>query len=305
MPLCVIIHSLASSRQSKTSENCSHFYLETWSQSSWFTLFLSQLRCLPLVEISRTLPCTRLRFKILLGNRSPSSWRASPYSPCLQTFPLSPSLCETVSRAPGLHDFSRCRYLCICALTRFVSDIIMLFKSIMGEDRVRASPVLRPGRERLADVIFTSVAVIPALCIAFGTSNVSFLVKITGSFPGLSIMFIAPSLMVFFARRRASKELDPDESNPHRSPFSSVFWIIAVWVFSAAAIGLISYNLLTGAAGESSSDFCAAPSHNNTLSPLAAPLALVAPTAESTPVASISPEAAPFISAPTVSPPSA
>jgi hypothetical protein len=75
----------------------------------------------------------------------------------------------------------------------------MLFKSVMGEDRIRASPVLRPGRERLADVIFTSVAVIPALCIAFGTSNVSFLVKITGSYPDQLRLFLSNSPnLVFF-----------------------------------------------------------------------------------------------------------
>jgi hypothetical protein len=92
--------------------------------------------------------------------------------------------------------------------------------------------------------------------------------------------------MVFFARRRAARELDSDESNPHRSPFGHLIWVIIVWIFSAAAIGLISYNLITSSAsGEAPSDFCANPSHHdNATAPFAAPFAVESPGMSSIPI---------------------
>lgn len=146
----------------------------------------------------------------------------------------------------------------------------MLFKTLLGEERVRTSPVLRPGRERVADVIFTTVAVLPALAIAFGIRDVSLLVKITGSYPGLTIMFIAPALMVFFARRKAARELGETVENPHTSPFRHTIWVVIVWLFSAAAIGLISYNMFTAGASDAPADYCVI--HRNHTAPVMPPM---------------------------------
>jgi len=55
--------------------------------------------------------------------------------------------------------------------------------------------------KRFKRPISTLVALVPSIAIAFATCDVSLLVSITGSFPGLGIMFFMPLALVFFARR--------------------------------------------------------------------------------------------------------
>jgi hypothetical protein len=56
-------------------------------------------------------------------------------------------------------------------------------------------------QQTLRSSLFSLLAVIPPICIAFGTRNVDLLVGITGSYAGLGIMFLIPTSLVFYSRR--------------------------------------------------------------------------------------------------------
>jgi len=90
------------------------------------------------------------------------------------------------------------------------------------------------------------IAVIPPLIIAFicglfRDKASQILIAITGSYPGLAIMFVIPAALVYTSRRRM-KEVFPGESNIHSSPFSHVVFICAILVACAVALGFIIYN---------------------------------------------------------------
>ena len=49
--------------------------------------------------------------------------------------------------------------------------------------------------------MFSFLAVLPPICIAYGTRDVDMLVSITGSYAGLGIMFVIPACLIIYSRR--------------------------------------------------------------------------------------------------------
>eukprot|EP01104_Vermistella_antarctica_P013986 TRINITY_DN432_c0_g1_i3.p1 TRINITY_DN432_c0_g1~~TRINITY_DN432_c0_g1_i3.p1 ORF type:complete len:481 (+),score=73.03 TRINITY_DN432_c0_g1_i3:143-1585(+) len=99
--------------------------------------------------------------------------------------------------------------------------------------------------QQLRQIVFALVSVLPPLAIAFADIDLTLIVTITGSYPGLCVMFLVPMLLVFFGRRKVTKHHGDIRSNPFASPFHQIGWIIliSVWVVSAAVI--VGYSLFT------------------------------------------------------------
>ncbi|KAL3092370.1 hypothetical protein niasHS_007579 [Heterodera schachtii] len=87
------------------------------------------------------------------------------------------------------------------------------------------------------------VVAFPAL-ISFSTDNVLLLASITGSFPGVGVQFVLPTLLVLGARRTLSVRLGPSTVPlPFRSPFAHWFWPFAILGWACFAIAVVASTL--------------------------------------------------------------
>eukprot|EP01130_Rhizamoeba_saxonica_P005635 TRINITY_DN2246_c0_g1_i5.p1 TRINITY_DN2246_c0_g1~~TRINITY_DN2246_c0_g1_i5.p1 ORF type:complete len:362 (-),score=35.29 TRINITY_DN2246_c0_g1_i5:49-1134(-) len=97
-------------------------------------------------------------------------------------------------------------------------------------------------RQTLLNIIYSFVCVIPAMLLAaLLRNNLNKLVEINGSYCGLCIMFLFPTFIVMFARRKAHKLWGSQYVNPYRSPFKGTFWVVFMFVCSAAALSFVIY----------------------------------------------------------------
>lgn len=87
--------------------------------------------------------------------------------------------------------------------------------------------------------LFPILALLPAIGIAFATTNVQFLVSITGSFPGIAVQYIVPATLAFAGKYIISKKLNVSYKNKYKSPFSYVFFLVVVVVWTVISVGLI------------------------------------------------------------------
>lgn len=99
-------------------------------------------------------------------------------------------------------------------------------------------------------LLFPFLALIPPTILAIITSNISFLVGITGSYAGAGIQYIVPACLAFYARKDLLKEF-PDPAHPVRnafiSPFKHVAFVIFVLVWAVTCIAFVTYNhIVTG-----------------------------------------------------------
>lgn len=102
--------------------------------------------------------------------------------------------------------------------------------------------------QRLKRPLCAIVAIAPPICIAYATCDVFLLVSITGSYPGLGIMFFIPIVLVFFARRRVRKVFGESGAyNKHRSPFHHWAWLAVVTLIACCFLGFTVYNMVRDA----------------------------------------------------------
>eukprot|EP00164_Ancoracysta_twista_P004043 GFYU01005428.1.p1 GENE.GFYU01005428.1~~GFYU01005428.1.p1 ORF type:complete len:542 (-),score=145.14 GFYU01005428.1:249-1874(-) len=97
---------------------------------------------------------------------------------------------------------------------------------------------------RVSLTIFT---VVPPITIAAITHNIEFLVKITGSYAGLAIMYVVPCLLVMFARKMVNEQMGSHSSpsphpfrchvqQKHSSPFRHEYYIYVVLGWASFAV---------------------------------------------------------------------
>lgn len=89
-------------------------------------------------------------------------------------------------------------------------------------------------------IVFPLLALIPPLAIAMGTSEVEFLVGITGSYAGAGIQYLIPAFLVYCARKQTS--LLFTEKNQHESPFKGKIWIIFVCLWAVVCMIFVTVN---------------------------------------------------------------
>lgn len=126
------------------------------------------------------------------------------------------------------------------------NNMVHLVKIMMGPERTERSGVMREPATWFRGFIFTLSALMPAFVITmFDNRNVTLLVRLTGSYPGLFIMFVFPATLVFFARRLQREQgLPSPKSNPYASWFQSKVWLIIIGIWCFAALVLQTYNLV-------------------------------------------------------------
>jgi len=72
------------------------------------------------------------------------------------------------------------------------------------------------------NMLFTLLAAVPMICVAYPKPNVQVVTSVTGAYFGLAIMFFIPVLLVLRVREELIKaNLGP---NPHASEFASAYW---------------------------------------------------------------------------------
>jgi len=116
-------------------------------------------------------------------------------------------------------------------------DNIPLRNSITPEDRYSLMPIFtKYGIPVL--VIF-----LPTL-ISFFNDNVLLLASLTGSYPGVGVQFIIPSLLTIGARSFAKKTLRQPIPEANASPFRSQIWPYVTLIWSVITIVNVTVNLL-------------------------------------------------------------
>lgn len=88
--------------------------------------------------------------------------------------------------------------------------------------------------------IFPLLAILPPFLIALGTSNVEFLVSITGSYAGAGIQYMIPVALVFYSRKAFKQTFGEDTMNMHRSPFKHTAWLLMVVVWFIVCVVLVT-----------------------------------------------------------------
>lgn len=92
-------------------------------------------------------------------------------------------------------------------------------------------------------LFFPLLALIPPVFVAFVTSDVQFLVGITGSYAGAGVQYVVPAFLAFYSRRELIKEFGSvPVHNSFASPFQHVAFIIFVLLWAVACIAFVTYN---------------------------------------------------------------
>lgn len=104
----------------------------------------------------------------------------------------------------------------------------------------------RPFPWAVDRLMFPLGAIIPPFVIAFCTSQVEFLVGVTGSYAGTGIQYVIPAMLVFFARKHM-RQSAPGLVNPYTSPYRHSAWVVFACVWAGMCIGLVTVNhIITG-----------------------------------------------------------
>lgn len=88
-------------------------------------------------------------------------------------------------------------------------------------------------------LLFPVLALVPAIALAFATTNVQLLVSITGSFPGIAVQYVIPATLAFAGKYIITKKLKVKYQNAYKSPFSYLFFLVMVLVWTVASVALI------------------------------------------------------------------
>lgn len=86
--------------------------------------------------------------------------------------------------------------------------------------------------------LFPLLSIIPPTLVGLITSNVEFLVGITGAYAGSVIQYVVPATLVYYARKMTLQHIGMGVKNPFSSPLQhSIFlivicgWAILCWIF--------------------------------------------------------------------------
>ena len=89
-------------------------------------------------------------------------------------------------------------------------------------------------------VLLPSIVLLIPMCIALLTSDIQFLVGVTGSYAGTFIQYIVPASLVLLARRRI--QYFNLENTSFVSPFRHNFWIYLIFVWSVVCLVVVTVN---------------------------------------------------------------
>ena len=85
------------------------------------------------------------------------------------------------------------------------------------------------------------------ISVAFATTNLEFLVGITGSYAGAGIQYVVPAFLVYFARKETHRAIGVGVQNHHSSWFQHKGWVIFVQLWAIGCIVLVTWNHIASA----------------------------------------------------------
>ena len=90
---------------------------------------------------------------------------------------------------------------------------------------------------------FPLLAVLPPIVIALSTTNVELLVSLTGSYAGVGVQYIIPTMLTFYGRHKAL-EIFGSYNNDHGSFFKNQRWIWVVMGWTLLSVVVVTtYNI--------------------------------------------------------------
>uniref|UniRef100_A0A0M3JRC2 Transmembrane protein 104 homolog (inferred by orthology to a C. elegans protein) n=1 Tax=Anisakis simplex TaxID=6269 RepID=A0A0M3JRC2_ANISI len=109
------------------------------------------------------------------------------------------------------------------------------------DDNTDTQPSTTHSNTLIRVIILSLVIIIPTL-IALLTDNVLLLASLTGSYPGVGVQFVIPSLLVIYARRCCKRELGIDVPRRSSSPFAANLWPWLMFVWAAFTTLMVTLN---------------------------------------------------------------
>lgn len=91
-------------------------------------------------------------------------------------------------------------------------------------------------------VFFPLAALLPPVIVALGTTNLGFLVGITGSYAGSIVQYIVPAALVYYSRKETNLALGLGVKNKHASPFRHMAWVIFILIWAVACLIFVTYD---------------------------------------------------------------
>lgn len=119
--------------------------------------------------------------------------------------------------------------------------------SIVLRDNIKKL-VLKEDKEYgiwISRILFSSIAIIPPIIVAYMTTNVGTLVGYTGTYAGAVVQYVVPAMLVFCGRRKMI-DLFGVYENKHRSIFSHAFWVWFVLAWYVICLVFVTYNKIKG-----------------------------------------------------------
>eukprot|EP00052_Salpingoeca_macrocollata_P027282 m.258748 g.258748 ORF g.258748 m.258748 type:complete len:484 (-) comp22722_c3_seq10:154-1605(-) len=110
--------------------------------------------------------------------------------------------------------------------------------------RTLFSNPLQPFSWTVDKIVFPLAAIVPPIAVAFFTENVGFLVGFTGSYAGVGIQYVAPAMLCYCARAKATTLFGGSvkAKNHHASIFRSTLWIWFLCGWAAVSVVLVTVN---------------------------------------------------------------
>jgi len=97
---------------------------------------------------------------------------------------------------------------------------------------------------RMGNIIFPFVAIIPPALISLATEDLQTLVGLTGSFAGIGVQYVIPTMLVVCAQRMCRSTLGTGIKNRHGSPFRHRAWIMFTILWTITCIVFIITNYI-------------------------------------------------------------
>ena len=92
-------------------------------------------------------------------------------------------------------------------------------------------------------IAFPLLAVVPPIVVALCTTNVEMLVSLTGSYAGVGVQYVIPTMLLVYGRHKAVEMFEP-YNNDYESFFKHRLWIwlIMSWTFLSVCV-VTAYNI--------------------------------------------------------------
>ncbi|KAK0397622.1 hypothetical protein QR680_002195 [Steinernema hermaphroditum] len=104
-------------------------------------------------------------------------------------------------------------------------------------------PSSGPPNPTTSRIVLPIITLLLPTLLSMYTDNVLLLATVTGSYPGVGVQFIIPSILVIGARSYVTKEMKTTVPSSRSSPFRAWFWPFAMLGWSAFTIFNVTVNL--------------------------------------------------------------